>query len=362
MTTAMHHKLAAAAPLLVPLVAVLCAALVGLSLIALTSESAADAIAAFFDGAFGSAYAISASLNRASALALVGLGFIVANRCNLTNVGGEGQIAVGGITATAIALTPGVAVLPLGLAFVLPLMAAAVAGAAWGAIAGILKVRFGANEVITTLLLSFVAVSLIYWSVDATYFLRQPMTASDTLPQSLEIAAASKLPLLTSNPAAPLHLGILLTILAAVTVAVMLRYSALSTRLKAVGLNLLAARRAGMACGALLIGALATAGAFGGAAGGLMLLGEQHLLKNGFSSGYGFDGLVVGLLSRGSAAGVVVGALFFGFLRSGGINMEISAGVPSAVVLIMQGLIVVAVAGAALLLERIEKTKPSKQT
>ena len=357
MTLTVQHRLAAAAPILVPLVAVICAALVGLSLVALTSESAADAVAAFFDGAFGSAYAISASLNRASALALVGLGFIVANRCNLTNVGGEGQIAVGGITATVVALTPGVAALPLGLAFVLPLIAAAIAGAAWGAIAGVLKVRFGANEVITTLLLSFVAVSLIYWSVDATYLLRQPMTASDTLPQSLEIAAASKLPLLTSSPAAPLHLGIVLTVVAAVAVGLMLRYTALSTRLKAVGLNLLAARRAGIACGALLIGALATAGAFGGAAGALMLLGEQHLLKNGFSSGYGFDGLVVGLLSRGSATGVVVGALFFGFLRSGGINMEISAGVPSAVVLIMQGLIVVAVAGAALLLEHAEKSK-----
>ena len=357
MTSAMHHKLAAAAPIWVPLAAVLCAALVGLSLIALTSESAADAVTAFFDGAFGSAYAISASLNRASALALVGLGFIVANRCNLTNVGGEGQIAVGGIMATAIALTPGMAAMPLGLAFVLPLAAAAVAGATWGAIAGILKVRFGANEVITTLLLSFVGVSLIYWSVDATYLLRQPMTASDTLPQSLEIATTSKLPLLTSSPSAPLHLGILLTAVAAVAVGVTLSYSALSTRLKAVGLNLLAARRAGIACGTLLIGALATAGAFGGAAGGLMLLGEQHLLKNGFSSGYGFDGLVVGLLSRGSATGVMAGALFFGFLRSGGINMEISAGVPSAVVLIMQGLIVVAVAGAALLIERLESNK-----
>lgn len=359
MTSTSHDKLAAAAPIVVPLLAVLCAALVGLVLVGLTSESAFDAVAAFFDGAFGSAYAISASLNRASALALVGLGFIVANRCNLTNVGGEGQIAVGGITATAVALQPHVAALPMGLAFLLPLFFASMAGAAWGAIAGVLKVRFGANEVITTLLLSFVAVSMIYWSVDATYLLRQPMSASDTLPQSLEIAATAKLPLLTADPAAPLHLGILLTALAAVVVGVVLRYSALSTRLKAVGLNLLMAKRAGIACGALLIGALATAGAFGGAAGGLMLLGEQHMLKNGFSSGYGFDGLVVGLLSRGSATGVVVGALFFGFLRSGGINMEISAGVPSAVVLIMQGLIVVAVAGAALLLERLETSKRS---
>ena len=102
----------------------------------------------------------------------------------------------------------------------------------------------------------------------------------------------------------------------------------------------------------VIVAALSIAGGFGGLAGAIMLLGEQYYLKAGFSSGYGFDGLVVGLLSRGSATGVMIGAIFFGFLRSGGISMEISAGVPSAVVLIVQGLIVVAVAGSTFLLER----------
>jgi ABC-type uncharacterized transport system permease subunit len=78
-----------------------------------------------------------------------------------------------------------------------------------------------------------------------------------------------------------------------------------------------------------------------------MLLGDRFVLKDGFSSGYGFDGLVVGLLSRGSAAGVVLGGLFFGFLRSGGINMEMVAGVPSAVVVIIQGLVIIAIAASA---------------
>jgi simple sugar transport system permease protein len=84
-----------------------------------------------------------------------------------------------------------------------------------------------------------------------------------------------------------------------------------------------------------------------------MLQGEQYVLKTGFSSGYGFDGLVVGLLSRGSASAVLVGALFFGFLRSGGISMEIMAGVPSALTLVIQGLIVIAVAGSVILTERL---------
>ena len=104
----------------------------------------------------------------------------------------------------------------------------------------------------------------------------------------------------------------------------------------------------------MLVVALAIAGAFGGLAGAIMLQGEQYYLKAGFSSGYGFDGLVVGLLSRGSTLGVLAGALFFGFLRSGGISMEIMAGVPAALTLVIQGLIVIAVAGSVILVEKLE--------
>jgi simple sugar transport system permease protein len=122
-----------------------------------------------------------------------------------------------------------------------------------------------------------------------------------------------------------------------------------------VGANPEAARRAGMPIGLCGVLALAIAGAFGGLAGSLMLQGEQWTLKARFSSGYGFDGLVVGLLARGSVKGVVASALLFGFLRSGGINMELVANVPSAIVVVIQGLIIVTLAGAALWIERDER-------
>src|SRR5437764_496188 len=173
----------------IPFAAVVGSMVLGLLLIAASGKSVPDAIEAFLDGAFGTAFAFGASVNRAVALSLVGLGFILAFRANLTNVGGEGQIAVGGIAAAGLAV-----------------------------------------------------------------------------------------------------------------------------RLRAIGLNELAARRAGMPGGVLLVSALAIAGAFGGLAGAIMLQGEQYYLKIGFSSGHGFDGLVVGLLSRGSTVGVLAGALFFGFL------------------------------------------------
>ncbi|EGI78299.1 ABC transporter permease [Hylemonella gracilis] len=344
--------------LLVSAVAVLLAFGVGALLIALMGVPVGEAVAAFADGAWGSPYALAASLNRALVFMLVGLGFILAERASLTNVGGEGQIAVGGITATAFALWAPVAALPWGLSFVVPLLGACLAGALWGGIAGVLKVKAGTNEVIATLLLSFIAIWMVYGSVQSESLLRRPMTSSATLPESLEIPEATQLPLLTGDASMPLHAGLLLGLVLALVVAVILRRTVLGLQLRATGLNPRAARRAGMPIERLTIGVLCAAGAFGGLAGACMLQGEQYTLKAGFSSGYGFDGLVVGLLARGSMPGVIAGALLFGFLRSGGINMEMVAQVPTALVVVIQGLIIVTLAGAALGIQRMEARTP----
>lgn len=338
--------------LLVPVVAVGFAAVVGLGLIAMIGVPVPTAIAAFVDGTIGSPYALAASLNRSSVFALVGFGFVLANRANLTNVGGEGQIAVGGIAATAVALYGHVDGLPLGLAFILPILAAVIAGALWGAFAAVLKVKSGTNEVISTLLLSFIGVWVLYWCVQSPALLRKPMTSSATLPESLEIPDETKLPLLTGDYSFPVHIGLPLTLVLAVVIGVVMSKTVLGLRLRAVGLNPVAAKRAGISYARTVIFALSTAGALGGLAGALMLLGEQYTLKDGFSSGYGFDGLVAGLLSRGSVPGVIAASLLFGFLRSGGINMEMVAAVPTALVVVIQGLIVITLAGAALFIEK----------
>jgi ABC-type uncharacterized transport system permease subunit len=338
--------------LVTPLLAILLSVLLGMLLVGLSADSLQAATDAFVDGAFGSSYAVGASLNRAGDLALVGLGFIVANTARLTNIGGEGQIALGGIAAAALALYPPVNSLPFHLAIIVPLVAAMLAGAAWAATAGGLKVMAGTNEVISTLLLSFVGVWLLYWCVQSTHLLRQPMNDSGTLPQSLPIPLASQLGMVFADPSQPLHWGAVAVLPLALAVSVFQRYSSLAIRLRAVGLNDVVAYRLGIPRGRMIFGAMAFAGAFGGLAGACMLLGEQGVLKGGLSSGYGFDGLVVGLLARGSPLGVLAVALFFGFLRSGGIGMEIEAAVPSAIVVIVQGATVVLLAGAAFLESR----------
>jgi simple sugar transport system permease protein len=335
-----------------PVGAVVVALLGGLLLIAAAGVSLRDAVAAFADGAWGSPYSIGASLNRAVALGLVGLGFIVAHRANLTNVGGEGQIALGGIASTALCLYGGVAAMPGPLAWIVPLVAATIAGGLWGSIAGFLRVRIGTNEVISTLLLSFIAVWALYGCVQSTSLLRQPMTNSATLPESLEIPAPTHVPLLVPGLDMPLHVGALVLLALAAIVAVVLERSLFGVRLRAVGLSASAARRSGMPIGATIVVAMFIAGAFAGLAGGFMLQGEQLALKARFPSGYGFDGLVVGLLARGAVKGVLASALLFGFLRSGGISMELVAAVPSAIVLVIQGLVILLLAGSAWWLER----------
>jgi general nucleoside transport system permease protein len=336
----------------VSMAAVLAASLFGMALVVAMGASVPDALAAFADGAWGSPYAVAASINRTLALALVGIGFVIAQRANLTNVGGEGQIAVGGIAATAVSLYGGAAALPMPLSFLWPMLAAVLAGGLWGGIAGVLKAKAGTNEVISTLLLSFIAVWMVYGAVQSESLLRQPMTNTATLPESQEIPDAAKLPLLSADADTPLNVGLPIALLLAALVAVALDKTVWGLRLRAIGLNAVAARRAGLRIAPTIVLVLFLAGAFGGLAGAFMLQGDQGSLKARFSSGYGFDGLVVGLLARGSIAGVIAAALLFGFLRSGGISMEMQAGVPSALVLVIQGVIILLLAGAAFWIDR----------
>ena len=330
--------------------AVVAAALVGLALIFAMNVPVVDAVAAFVDGTIGAPFAIAASINRRIAFALVGIGFVIANRANLVNVGGEGQIAVGGIAATAVALYGHVAGLPAGLSFLIPPVAAAIAGMLWASIAGVLKIKAGTNEVISTLLLSFIMACVLVRAVA-----RVAAQADDKLSdvtKSLEIPNSTQLPLLTGDYSFPVHIGLPVTIVIAIVAAIVLSKTAFGLQLRAVGFNPIAASRAGISYSRMVLISLAAAGALGGLAGGFMLLGEQYVLKDGFSSGYGFDGLVAGLLARGSIVGVIAAALLFGFLRSGGINMEMVAGVPTALVMVIQGLIVVTLAGASFFIGR----------
>ncbi|WP_435738585.1 hypothetical protein V5D56_08365 [Cellulosimicrobium sp. PMB13] len=342
----LRDRLLAARPVLVPLAAVLGALAVSTALAALAGATPAEAATALWEGMVGTPYAIGSSVNVAAVLLLVATGFLVAHRAGLVNVGGEGQICVGAVAATAVGTTLPPA-LPSVVALPLVLLVAALGGAAWASVAAWLAVRRGVSEVITTLLLNFVGAAVLVLAVHEEALLRQPVTSSETLPQSSPLVDAAHLPLL-GVPGSPVTVAVVLALGAAVAAAVVLRRTATGVRLAAVGQSRPASLRLGLPVDRLRFSALATAGAGAGLAGGVLVASAPHVLDDGLSSGYGFSGLVVGLLARGSFTAAVGIATGLGFLVSGGINLQLAAGVPASITQITESLIILGVAGTAI--------------
>ncbi|MHB9756640.1 ABC transporter permease [Streptomyces sp. BYX5S] len=323
---------------------------VGLLLVVGAGADPAVAWSALQEGMFGSSYAIGSSLNSAAVLALIATGFTVAHRAGLVNVGGEGQLCAGGAAAAATGLalpagTPGALGVPL------VLVAGFLGGAAWAGIAAWLKVRRGTSEVITTLLLNFVGIGLVSVAVHEEALLRQPVTSSETLPQSAPLPAGAQLPLIggTESPATAV---VIVAAVLAVATAVVLRHTAVGLRLTAVGHSPAASARLGLPVGRLEGGGLAYAGGLAGVAGACLVATAPYVLAEHFSSGYGFSGLVVGLLARGSFVAVAAASLLFGFLTSGGINLQLAAQVPASTVQIVQSVLVLFTAAAMLVTHR----------
>ena len=332
-------------PLVVALAALIIAATVGLILSATAGAGPAAVVDALIEGTLGSPFAIGTSLNNAALLMLVAAGFTVAYRAGLVNVGGEGQLCLGGIAATAVGVTLPAGI-PVAIGLPATLLAAVLAGAAWAAIAAWLRVRRGTSEIITTLLLNFIGLALVVLMVQEPSLLRQPMTSSETLPQSESLATSAHLPLLGlyKNPAT---IAIVLAVILAIAVGIMLRHTATGLRLRAVGLSGTASARLGVSVDRTAFLGLTAAGGFSGLAGGLLVTSAPFILQDGFSSGFGFSGLVVGLLARGSMTAVAAVSLLFGFLVSGGINLQLAAGVPSSTITVVQSVLIIVIAGAA---------------
>ncbi|WP_327658809.1 MULTISPECIES: ABC transporter permease [unclassified Streptomyces] len=323
---------------------------VGLVLVVGAGADPAVAWAALNEGMFGSAYAVGSSLNSAAVLALIATGFTVAHRAGLVNVGGEGQLCAGGVAAAATGLalpagTPGVLGVPLILA------AGFLAGAGWAGIAAWFKVRRGTSEVITTLLLNFVGIGMVAVAVHEEALLRQPVTSSETLPQSAPLPAGAQLPLI-GGVESPATAVVVIAAVLAVATGVVLRHTAVGLRLTAVGHSPAASARLGLPVGRLEGGGLAFAGGLAGVAGASLVATAPYVLAEHFSSGYGFSGLVVGLLARGSFTAVAAASLLFGFLTSGGINLQLAAQVPASTVQIVQSVLVLFVAAAMLITHR----------
>jgi len=292
------------------------------------------AFIALFSGSLGSWYAIgSGTLVRATPLILTGLAVAIAFRAGVLNIGAEGQFLVGAAAGAAMALgvkAPGAIVITLSLA------AGAAAGAAWAAIAAVLRSRFHVLEVISTILLNFLAANLL------SYLVRGPMQEPTHIyPQTLTIPDAAQLPRL--GGATRLHLGFAIAVIACLASWWLIRFTAGGFRLRAVGANPHAARSAGLIdVERVTMRAFLSSGALAGLAGAIEVCGVTYALYENISPGYGYTAIAVALLARLNAAAVIVTGIVFGALEAGGASMQRDAGVPSVVVSVVEAGIILA--------------------
>ncbi|MGE0352871.1 MAG: ABC transporter permease [Gemmatimonadales bacterium] len=335
---------ARAASLLLAVVAVgIGLAILGLGL-ALAGYDAPRALAALWSGALGSRYAIfSATLVRAIPLITIGLGIALAFRGGALNIGAEGQFLAGAIAATWVGLHAGG--LPGPVALALTLGAAAAAGGAWVSLPAWLRARFGVLEVITTLLLNFVAESLVSLMVQGPL-----QEARQAYPQSDPIVAAAQLPRFGGSQ---LHAGIVLALLAALAAAFVVRRTLWGFQLRAVGTNPLAARITGRISTARMLAiALIISGLLAGLAGGMEVSGVTLQLFQNLSPGYGFTGIAVALLARLNPLGVIGTGILFAALETGAGAMQRDAGVPQVAVYVVEAVVIVVVLAADVLARR----------
>jgi ABC-type uncharacterized transport system permease subunit len=300
----------------------------------LAGFDARTALTALWGGAFGSWYAFtSASLVRAIPLIIIGLGIALAFRAGSFNIGAEGQFYAGAITATWIGLHAGA--LPSAIAVPVLLLGAALSGAVWVALPVWLQLRFGVIEVISTLVLNFVAESLVSLMVQG------PLQESQGIyPQSDMIAASSRLPLLTGR----LHAGIALALVGAGALAYVFRRTLWGFQLQAVGAGPRAAEISGRIDARRLAAmALLGSGAIAGLAGGVEVAGVSYALFQNLSAGYGFTGIAVALLARLDPLAVIATGILFGGLEAGAAAMQRDAGVPSVAVYIVEAIVVLIV-------------------
>ena len=327
-----------------PLIAVALALVAGGLMMLALGQPPLEIYALMARESFGTGYGIGQTLFRATPLLFTGLSVALAFRAGLFNVGAEGQLYLGGfaaaMTGTALAGAPAPLALPAALA------AAALAGAAWGAIPGALKARFGAHEVINTIMLNFIAFALVSWLGHSVF---QPATV-----RTAAIAPAAALPrldaLLPALRGAPVNAALVLGLILAVAIDALLFRTRLGYELRAVGLNAPAAEYGGIPIGRTQVVAMTLAGAVAGLGGANFVLGYKHFFEMGFSGGAGFLGIAVALIGRNHPLGVVIAALFFGALAYGG--LVINQRVPKELVEVLQGLVILFAICAQAALER----------
>jgi len=335
----------AIANVIAPVVAVLASFLIGGLVVAAIGESPFRVYAILFRGAFGSVDGIGYVFFNAIPLIFAGLAVAFAFRGGLFNIGGEGQLYIGSFVCAWVALT--LHGLPAPLLIPLLILMSAAGGALWAALPGYLKARFGAHEVINTIMMNFIAIGLTGYFVIEVF-----KEAGQMTPQTAEIPAAAQLPRLAGAlqaigiplpDANPLNASILIA-LGAVWLAWFILYrTTLGYEIRAVGFNPKAAEYAGINIRRTIVMTMVISGAFAGLVATNEVMGFRHRFLDNFSSGIGFMGIAVALLGRNSPLGVLFAALLFGMLNTGALEIDVFTDVPRELILVVQAVTIILV-------------------
>jgi ABC-type uncharacterized transport system permease subunit len=280
---------------------------------------------------------LSETIVTATPLIFVGLSVALGFRAGLFNIGAEGQMNAGAIVGAAAGIWwPG---LPGPLHLALMVIACFVGGAIWGAIPGVLKARTGAHEVITTIMLNFVAVSLTLYVLSHKPYKQQAEPIAKPVSVAFPHLFGSSL---------RVHVGILVALGVAWLVAWLLNRTTIGFQFRAVGANPRAARAAGMDPARTTVVAMSVAGGLAGLAAAVQLGGVTPSLIPGFASGLGFTAIALALVGRGTPLGVVLAAFMFAALQVGGRTMQIITQTPIDIVVVVQGLVIMFIAAPSL--------------
>lgn len=341
--------------ILFSLISIVLGLLVGAIALIIAGFNPIEAYSAMIDGVFGKPKFIAWAIIRSTPLILTGLSIAFAFRTGLFNIGAEGQFIVGSLVATMVGA--GIQ-LPAIIHVPLTLLAAALAGAAWGGFAGWLKSKFGINEVISTIMLNWLAFYLSNYMIKNTWLARPNSEASVSIHDSASIGISWLNGLV--GPATKVNWGIVISIILVLIIAFILFKTTLGFELRGVGYNKYGAEYAGINVNSAILKSMAIAGLLAGIAGAIQVMGvSNNITILAAQEGYGFDGIAVALIANSNPIGVIFSGLLFGGLKYGSTKMQ-AIGAPSEVVNIVIGSIVFFIALSTVLRNLYIKMRDKK--
>lgn len=316
-----------------PLASILVALILGAIIMASMGYDVGKAYSSLLNGAFGSKNSIGETLIQTTPLIFTALSYAVALRCGLINLGAEGQLYIGAICGSVAGAH--IQGLPPAIHILVVLLCGFLGGAIWGMLVAVLKLRFGASELITTIMLNYIAMEFVSYCVTNAPFKDMTPGAAPRMPSVVD---AVKLPIIL--PQTRLHAGILLAVAAVVVYYIFMWKTTRGYEMRVIGQNPNAGRYSGMNIPVNSLLSMFLAGGFAGLGGIINIIGLQFFLTEGFSNNFGFSGVAVALLGGCSPLGIIVSGILFGALNAGGVKMQLLAKVPSASIYMIQGMII----------------------